>query len=281
MHLAATLGTLVRFQHGTPLLVFPKEVMLIGSKAAKHWFPEFREPHDTDYISEEEIDNTDSKFCPSFAKVIEKYPNDSIANPQVLYTLKVSHAFWDIHWEKTMADIRFFQSKKITLDEELFTHLYHDCELRYGKKQAYLNKSNDDFFKDGVTRKYVHDDIHAAMAFYDRPLYHRIKKDQDKALTSGDLFLQLSHEDKIKLCQEEIYVTALERFIIPANFERLTPFKSYLDACKLLITSMTKGWFPKFIVENWIDISTNNRYDYVRKFKQALETKKVNDYKRT
>ena len=256
-----------------------ENIMLIGSKAARHWFPDFREPKDTDYISANEIVKTDSKYCPSFQLILNKYPNAPIAPPQVLFTLKVSHAFWDIHWDKTMYDICFFRTKGVTLDEELFKSLYADCELRYGKKQAYLKKSNDEFFEDGVTRKYVHDDLHKAMAFYDAPLYERIKHDTNSAFTDYNLFLKLSYEDKIKLCKEEIYVTALERFMIPNNFDK-PRHSCYLKAAKLLITSMTKGWFAKFMVENWIDICKNDGYDFRSKFEDKLKSGIIHEYQK-
>lgn len=252
--------------------------LLIGSKALKYHFSDFpREPKDTDYICEEKIDKTDSKFCSSYKLILDKYSDLKICPSNILYTLKVSHSFWDIHWDKTMSDIRFLQSKGFRkVDEILFKELYKDCEIRYGSKKAYLNKSNEDFFKDVVKRKYVHDDLHKAMAFYDVPLYEKLKKDSSKAMVSYKLFSNLSYEDKIKLCQEEIYVTALERFLIPSDF-KIPPFSAYLRACKLLIISMTKGWFPKFIVENWIDISTNNKYDFIRKFKNNIEQGKIKE----
>jgi hypothetical protein len=250
--------------------------MLIGSQAAKYWFSDFpRQPKDIDYISEEEINDSDSKFCPSFKYLLEKYPV-KIASPEILYTLKVSHSFWDIKWDKTVFDIRFFQSKGIKLNEELFYILYKDCEKRYGVKKAYLNKSNESFFEDGVERKYIHDDIHRAISYYEQPLYEKIKNDNTKALTSKELFLNLSLEDKIKLCEEEIFVTALERFLIPKNFN-IPPKVAYLKACKSLIVSMSKGWFPKFIVENYLDISKNNDYNFIVKFKKALNEGKIHE----
>lgn len=252
--------------------------LLIGSKALKHHFPDFpREPKDTDYICEEKIIGTDSKISPSSKLILDKYSELEICPADVLYTLKVSHAFWNIHWEKTMSDIRFLQSKGFRkVNEDLFKELYRDCEDRYGKKNAYLKKSNEDFFKDSIKRKYIHDDLHKAMSFYDIPLYEKLKTDLSKAMVSYELFLNLSYEDKIRLCQEEIYVTALERFLIPNDF-RLSPFSAYLRACKLLIISMTKGWFPKFMVENWIDISKNNKYDFIKKFKISLEQGKIKE----
>lgn len=251
-----------------------KDIMLIGSKAAKIHFPDFpREPHDTDYISENEIDKADCHYCEGFEYILNKYPNQDVAPPEVLYTLKVSHAFWDIWWEKTMFDICFFQSKKVNLDEDLFKVLYKDWEKRHGKKKAYLKKSNEDFFIDSVQRTYIHDDIHKAIAYGNEPLYEKIKHDRSKAMTSYDLFLKLNDEEKLNLCREEIYVTALERILVPNEFQK-HPFAAFKEAAKMLITSMTKGWFPKFIVENWLKIRTF-KYDYVAKFKLKLENGEV------
>lgn len=252
-----------------------KNIMLIGSMAAKIHFPDFpREPHDTDYISEDEIDKADCHYCESFDYIIKKYPDLKVATPEILYALKVSHSFWDVHWDKTIFDILFYQSKNIQLDEELYIPLYKDCEKRYGKKKANLNKDNEKFFADSVERVYVHDDIHKAIAYYDKPLYFKIKDDTKLANVSHNRFLELSEEDKIKLCREEIFVTALERFLIPNNFKKHS-FAAFKDAMKLLVTSMTKGWFPKFIVMNWLKIREVNS-DYVSKFKKSLEKGEIN-----
>ena len=242
--------------------------MLIGSRAAKHWFSDFREPKDTDYMSDESIEGAEVKFCPSYKLAIEKYKTE-IAPPELLYSLKFSHAFWDIHWNKTIFDISFFQQKGIKLDEELLPLLYKDCEARYGKKKSYLNVSNDKFFDDKVERVYIHDDIHRAIAFYKEPLFEKIKENKEKALTSRKMFDSLNLDDKLKLCREEIYVTALERELIPNNFERDIQ-GAYRVAIKKLITQMTSGWFPRFILENWQELKRID-INYVEKFKQNIE----------
>lgn len=251
-----------------------KNIMLIGSKAARIHFPDFpREPQDTDYISENEVDNADCHYCESFEYIIKKYPNQSIAPPEVLYTLKISHSFWDIWWDKTMFDICFYQTKNVSFDDDLFKILYKDCEKRYGKKKAYLKKSNDDFFNDSVKRVYVHDDIHKAISYNDAPLYEKIKTDRSKAMVSYDLFSELCDEDKLNLCREEIFVTALERILIPIDFQK-HPFAAFKEATKMLVTSMSRGWFPKFIITNWLKIRNYN-CDYILKFKTKLKNGEI------
>lgn len=261
-------------------LINRNNIMLIGSRAAKQYFPDFpREPDDWDYISEDEIipsgpQRIETKYCWAFKKIVEKYKVD-VAPPDLLYTLKVSHSFWDsVHWRKTMFDITFFQDKGCKIDEEAFRWLYANWEEKFGAKKAYLNKSNEEFFQDAVKRKYVHDDIHAAIAYYEKPLYFKIKKNEDRALTNESLFWQLNEEDRLKLCREEIYVTALERFLIPTDFG-YHPTSAYFEGAKLLITSMTKGWFPRFLVENWRQLKRPDNHDYRSIFREKLKEGKI------
>lgn len=245
--------------------------MLIGSKAAKHWFPDFRDPQDTDYmLQDERVEGSDSKACWAFDKIIAKYQTN-IAPPDLLLTLKLSHIYWDSHWfDKTTHDIGFLQSKGCEVDEEAYSWLYQNWEEIKGKKRAYLDKSNDEFFKDGVKRKYIHDNIHKSVAYYNEPLYERIKADSSKAMCSKNMFFNLSKEDQLKCSREEAYVTALERFLIPSDF-KAGAYIAYRKSLKLLITSMTRGWFARFLAENFVDLKQKTDYPWVDKFKQNIK----------
>ena len=255
--------------------------VLIGSAAARFRFgKEFREPRDRDYLidgpgyTETITTNVPVKaeyFDCNRGKGLRKLfdESESILTPQNLYTLKFSHAFWSgVDWSKTMFDISFFQGKDLTLDEELFTMLYDDWTAIHGPKRAYLDKSNEEFFQDGVKRIFYHDDIHEVIRYYDEPMFKKLKEDKDSAMISQKLFSLLSHEDKIKTCREEIYVTALERFLIPRGLAHFSTLVAYRKACELLITSMTKGWFPKFIVQNWRELQKPDSHDFVNIFKK-------------
>lgn len=242
---------------------------LIGSKALAYHFPDFyRKCKDYDYIvndnrtSTREVEYHWAK-SPGHEWILQQGP---IASPEILLTIKMSHSFWDVHWEKTMDDILFLQRKKIEYIPELFEQLYQYWIFVHGEKKANLNKDNTTFFEDSVQRKYIHDDIHKVIAYYDEPLYTRIKTDKNKANVSHQLFLQLSKEDQLKLCREEIYVTALERFIIP---HKESSSKAYFFACKQLLISMTRGWFPKYIVENW-HLLHRPVDNFVAKFNQRI-----------
>ncbi len=252
--------------------------ILIGSHAAKHHFSDFpREPKDFDYISPDQslkCAKIDIHWNEAFAVAAIKYPYD-IAPPILLHTLKLSHSFWPHHWEKTIFDLVFFHQHLVPIDEELLKLFYGAWENKFGKKRVCLDEENDEFFKDKVNRKYVHDDIHAAVAYNDEPMYMKIKDDLNSAMVSKQKFLALPYENQLQLCIEEISVIALERYLIPGNFTT-HPKSARLNAGRDLVTRMSKGWFPRFIVENWVQVFVlNNDNSFVQKFKQALQEGRI------
>lgn len=257
--------------------------ILIGSHALKYWYPDFpRVPKDIDYITQETQRKKNEEFHwnNAFKLISEKkgifpmYSSNAstyVATPDILYTIKCSHSFWDIHWGKNLRDIVFMQSKGCEIIEEIFNALYAEWEIRHSKKRAFLAEKNEDFFKSSVKRKYIHDSIHEAVAFYDRPMFERVKTDKSKAFVSKQKFLDLSVEDKDKLCLEEIHVIALERFLIPREF-KMNPKSARLEAAKILITSAAKGWWPRYIVENFRRLhELNDDNSFVDKFKEKEE----------
>jgi hypothetical protein len=252
--------------------------LLVGSQAAKHWFKDFRQPQDIDYwvnspdtgnyfdvVGETRAEYKDVSSYLALSAFLDSRESE-IATPEELYTIKVSHSFWaKSFWEKTIKDILFFQEKGVQVDHYWLRMLYKDWELVHGKKQAYLNVKNEEFFTNTVDRKYEHDSIHKAIAYYSEPLYTRIKKDQSKAMCSEELFNKLSYEDRLKLCREEIYATALERWIIPSGFT-VDSLTAYRKAIKQLVCSMSRGFFPEFIVLN-LSVLKSPDVDFVEKLR--------------
>jgi hypothetical protein len=246
--------------------------LIIGSTAAKHHYPEFREPADLDIATLDYKNNTRGIEMKPIAPLLHYLADNSldldIATPEILYTLKLSHAEWNIHWGKTMADIKFFQEKNIRVIPELYKSLFKHWEEVHGKKNVTLDKPKEKFFTPGVKRVIDHDTLHSIMAYYDKPLYQTILKDDQEVLTDYNKFILLSHENQIKLAREEIYVIALERYAIPFNMK--VPKKAaYFFSCRDLVTRMTKGWFPKFIINNWSELY-QPEIDYFSKFNNNL-----------
>ena len=235
--------------------------VLVGSNAARQYFSDFRQPKDIDYLvlenvaKQKGIEYTNVSGRPAYKQIFDSV--GAIATPVQLYTMKLGHCFWNIHWAKTMGDIRFFQKKGVAYDPQLLNSLIADNTLLHGPKRAYLNKSNEAFFTDAVKRKYVHDDVHRKVAYYDAPLFNKIKTDKSKAMVSKKMFDELDFHDRIKVCREEICVTALERCVIPGL---LSPTHAYRKSICLLMTSMTKGWFPLFMALNWQELCIPDKH---------------------
>lgn len=260
------------------MLIFGVYMILIGSRAAKYLCPDFPrgEKSDWDWVTDEPGPKKgDSHYCEEVYSALLPYCQETelglIPSLEALYTLKVSHAFWkSIHWAKNMRDCVWFQEKGVAFLPDLYKELYAYWEIRKGKKPAYLDVPNEKFFTSSVKRKYVHDDIHKVMAYYDQPLYMRCKKDLSRALLSRKMFESLSPLDKDRLAREETYVTALERFLIPSDFKE-SPLIAYSKATNLLVTSMSKSWFPLYIVLNYCRLKDPD-IDYVKKFKEKEHT---------
>jgi hypothetical protein len=194
---------------------------------------------------------------------------EQLLTPGILLTLKLSHLTYDIRWKKHAEQAVWMLEQGIFPTSPLYDKLAVYWEERHGKKRANLMKSNDDFFKNGVTYTYVHDSLHEAISHPNRPLYEKCKPDLTKAYLSGKLFEGMPESEKLKLCREEIYVTALERFLVPTHF-KMDPVIANRRAIHRLCVSMTKGWFPKYILCN-LDKLWSPVDDYVALFRRGLK----------
>lgn len=227
---------------------------LIGSQALKSHFPDTRKPKDTDYFSQEKIPGAETFWHP----LLEQWDFGDVATIDELYTIKVSHSFWELRngsWNKHMFDILFLQSKGAKVIPGLYDLLYQVWEERYGKKKANLEASPKDFFNNKVVRLYDHDSIHASIAYYDTPLFERILRDNSMIAVDLHKFDSMSLEDKLRLVREEVYATALERKMIPSDYAE-NPAKAYSWALRKTITSFSKGWFPLFIVTHFNELKS-------------------------
>jgi hypothetical protein len=50
----------------------------------------------------------------------------------------------------------------------------------------------------------------------------------------------------------------------------MSKLAAYRAAAKQLVTSMSSGWFPRFIILNWLALQ-NPDIDYVAKFNTSLD----------
>jgi len=245
--------------------------LIIGSVAMNYWFPGYREPKDLDFFGTKSpaflvsgYDKVEPFWHPLFEGT--QLDRNDVANIDELYTIKVSHAYWELKngsWDKHMVDLMFLKNHGAVLDMELHKLLYRVWEKTHGKKKMNLAQAAGDFFDDAVVRIYDHDSIHDSVAFNDRPLYERILKNGETVDIDPDkLWNGMTFEDQVLLFREEIAATALERWMIPTNY-KFSPGLAYKLALKKTITSLTKGKSARFIVTNFEHFKTPHPYMYI------------------
>jgi hypothetical protein len=246
--------------------------IIIGSHAIKQFYPDFREPKDLDYICENDDTMTPEVQCywiPEFEELLKVNRGFDCLDPDCMLTLKAAHANWNIHWEKTINDILFLQSKGHEINVPLYKLLVKGWRKIHGKESAPLRgKDSKTFFEDAVHRHYNHDSIHEAVAYYDRPLFERTLTDPESGsvMCSEEKFNEMSLEDRVKMAKEEIFVTALERYIIPAQVNGKPPYskgRAYMQSLKKFVTTMSSGWMSLFLIENYSDLVFDKSDDYV------------------
>lgn len=248
--------------------------LIIGSTALRHHFPDFpREAKDFDLWSPLPA----SMFMDTLADLYwderMRYYLDNtrtgelnrMATPDELLTMKISHSPWELKngsWLKHMHDIVWLQDHGAQFLPDLYKILYPIWEDLHGKKPVNLNQDASMFFADAVKRIYVHDSIHYSVA-YDpgHPIYEDVFVDGQNVAMDMRKVWALPFERQIAMFREEIYATALERWVIPRDYE-ISPKLAYAWALRKTITSLTKGRSALFLIQNY-KILRDPDMDYV------------------
>lgn len=241
-------------------------MIIVGSFALRQWVPDYREPKDLDIWLYEKED-TICGIADSYTVSKELYDliptKDGYATLDALYTIKLSHLGWDVHWEKTKKDVLFFKSLGCDILPELYLALVEQWKKDYGNKDFLsLNKDKEDFFTDNVTYKYDHDYLHELVAYPNKPKYLSCLKESEEVLIDKDEFDWLPFEDKVRMFREEITVIACERWVLNDYFKgRVSWYEAYKLSLKKTITRLTKGWATEFITKN-IEYFVKPEYSY-------------------
>lgn len=225
-------------------------MVIIGSTAIKHHFPDFkREPKDIDYLVNIKSmwDNVPGKEeyheNPVLWNIVG---NEKYLSPDLLYTLKISHLFWDIKWDKHMYDVQFLKGKGCVLNIGLFYKLYDYWQEVHGEnKRSNLELSSQEFFNNAL-KKYDHDFLH--LLINPKPFYKKILKDGAEVDVDEKKYNALSHWEKLELVREEVYVMAYER--LAGRDYRI----AYSWMLKRFIRSHAPMFEALFIIENFIEL---------------------------
>ena len=264
---------------------------LCGSQALNYWNNEpFDESKDFDIvISEEELNSRGLSFNgrDQFKHAHIEFINIDLLNNQALdeyhqwysgievpffgkikaliptglLIMKRSHLFRPIKFPRHIMEFQKIRIRTPKLQKKDLSILRERIRLtkqKFGDRVPKLNKTNEEFFDDKVTKYYVHDELHKILAYdHGSPIYERLKVDSGLAKCEKDLWYKLSHEDKVNCVREEGYVIALERFIIPKleSGEKHMPQNMAFDlALEKICTTLCSGFFRDFAIDNWQEI---------------------------
>jgi len=244
----------------------PRQV-IIGSHAMRHHFPDFpRDPKDLDIAVEDSQEFKSSKGLeylhnPLLFKWVPE--GSKYISSDLLLSLKMSHLFFDINWDKHMWDVQFLLKKGCQYNMDIIEELYTFWkEFHPRHRRSNLNMSKEDFFTNNINyNDGEHDNLHTFIN--PDPLYKRILVDGEEVTTCPKKFELLPHEDRMELVREEVYVMAWERFrdkhFMVANSKMLKKF----------IMQHAPLWMFPFAVENYIVLNRANR-DFISQINRGL-----------
>ncbi len=247
--------------------------LVIGSVAAKKRIPEWREPADVDFFTdtpEWSDPDSDPYFHPG---LLELWGGENrYATLDELLSIKTSHIYWDLKngsWFKHADDILALKRAGAVLIPEVHDVLYSVWEEEYGKKTINLDQDKMAFFDDAVRRVYDHDSVHYSVAYGDAPIYEEFLKDGESVAMDMKKVWAAPLDTQVRLFREEIYATALERWVIPSDY-KVSPRAAYAKALKKTVTNLTRGRSAKFIATN-LDKFIAPDVDYVGRHKSRTE----------
>lgn len=234
--------------------------LITGSTAIRHWFPDFpREPKDKDMWHRFDgriKQDADILWDDRLAELVGIEPGTRYATPDEILTIKISHSPWELKngsWRKHMHDIVWLQDHGAKEIDGWADVLYPIWEDMHGSKKVQLNQESGAFFTDAVTRIYDHDSLHDTVSHFDRPLWMEVLKDGQSVAMDMNKVWALPFEQQIMLFREEVYATALERWLVPAwdKGQVFSPTMAYMWALRKTITSLTKGKSSLFMIRNY------------------------------
>jgi hypothetical protein len=269
--------------------------LLVGSRALAYWDKSFQVKEDTDWdvISPEPLAGCEwhNPGILNNAKMLEYAeidqvigPNNTVLrvmDPYGLAIMKRSHLWRSLsfekhitHYHKRLASyLEYFSAYDFeVLDER--TRLTHE---QYPQKCPKLNVSVNEFFDDYVTKKFNHDWLHEVVAYHQQPLYKLLQNDVESAWCNLDLWKKLSYRDKVLCVTEEVTVIAVERFLVPTDWQ--TPSKlAFMKSLEKVCTTLCSGWFRDFAIDNYPQIVQEFSQERFLRIKQTIDNALKGNY---
>ena len=262
--------------------------LLIGSRALAMFSNtvKIKETTDYDVISVKPIEGTEW-HDPDFLlnHELEKYATDYkfsfngkaiyVVNPRGLAIVKRSHLWRDLSFQKHvthyhkngLADFRRYFN---AADESLLDKRTAATRKEYPQGNPNLYQSVEGFFDDAVTKKYNHDYLHELIAYQSKPMYTKLQHNPELAWCEKVLWDKLSHTEQLQCVAEEAYVIAIERFLVPKQWDY--PYRlAYTRSLDKVCTTLCSGWFRDFAIDNYPSIHGLFDTDKINAVKAILE----------
>lgn len=271
--------------------------LLIGSRALSYWYPkmEIKDTTDVDIITNrpgafDEAIHCKMEFHDPWLlnnESFERFTSDQftlsiqgqkvyVCLPVGLSIIKRSHLWRDLKFNKHITHyhkyLHFYSRVYDDKCKELLAERTAMTMNQYPQGNPNLMQSKEDFFDDAVEKLYDHDYLHELYAHYDKPLYTKLLRQADLAWCEESKWQMLSHEDKLKCIQEEVYVIATERYMVRNNW-KYPAKKAYMQALQKVCTTLCSGWFRDYSIDFYPDLVHNFDGSKVEKVKQVLINK--------
>ncbi len=259
--------------------------LLIGSRALAYWNTSVKlsPSSDWDIISAEQIEGAEW-HDPNFLNnaELERFTSNAriyfnghelyVVNPWGLSVVKRSHLWRDLSFQKHVTHyhkyLTNFKRQNYTNETEKFLQERIALTMKaFPQGHPSLKKSVDEFFDDYVEKKYNHDYLHELVAYEFKPLYTRLQRDSSSAWCERELWDKFTDLEKIMCVAEETQVIAIERFLVPKDWNYSVKH-AYLRALDKVCTTLCSGWFRDFAIDYYpevMELCDTMKFENIRK----------------
>ena len=237
--------------------------LIIGSTTIKHYYPDFpREPKDID-VAVFEKRKRDGIIEYLENPIILKYQSNGYLKPDLMLSLKISHLFWDINWDKHLYDVQFLLGKGCNYNLDLICELRSFWDSFLPKiRRSSLEMKKDDFFTNNVNKDTEqHDYLHTLLNPI--PMYTKLLKEGCEVELDENKWNNLSFEEKSDVVFEEVVIMMTERY---KNIDYRVAYKRQLKQC---IIKHFPFYISVFAIENYTTLEKYKRAN-IEKFWNEL-----------
>lgn len=196
----------------------------------------------------------------------------NICSSRGLAVIKRSHLHREIKFAQHIRDYQLLDRNFNSEDLDMVDIRKGFTVAEFSDRTPSLNMSVEEFFDDYVKKHFNHDDLHKIVAHGEVPMYTRMQRDPKIVKCHRSLWNKFTHEEKVQCVQEECYVIALERILIPWKLKgKNFPYRmAFATALERVCTTLCGGFFRDFAIDNWAEASQFNPDKFDKFFKSKL-----------